>query len=297
MQRRPNSLVGLTFHYLKIRWTQRWTALCFLGLMGAFTFGVTGADSCNPMFLRVGTFNIENYPNKSADQAKLAFAEMASTGAMVWAVQEIKDTAHFSKQAAANLGSHWKFVHNDPPETFALGVVYNERYLKLVSTKTYPELKIDGKTKPAFEARLRPIWGAKPVRILVVHLASTKERIDIRRKQHQALLPIVKKAKESGEQLIVLGDFNAVTPEDRKLLANLSDQGGLQWSSKDLGCTAYWKSWSGCVGTPLDHVLTSTPVFRIEAAGPCKTEGCGRKLSCPPFHGKVSDHCPVVMDL
>lgn len=257
------------------------------------------APSCSGKPLRVGSFNIENYP-KSERQIELAFEAIGELDYQALAVQEITDPRGFAREAKRRLGRHHRFVFNRRGPEHRLGVLFDTRRLKLLSTRSYQQPQIDGRGKPAFEARLR-IDGSEDkadvLRLIVVHLKAGGDFVDLRRQQLRALRKVLKRAKRSGERVVLLGDFNATSPEDRIEIEALAGAAKMTWASEGLECTSYWDRNDGCLGTPLDHVLTWTRPEGIAARGPCEREGCARRDRCPVFHGEVSDHCPLTVDL
>ena len=73
---------------------------------------------------------------------------------------------------------------------------------------------------------------------------------------------------------------------------------GLDWSSRELACTAYWRPERDgkrrCEGSALDHLFASRPPKTMEAKGPCESVGCEPGDRCPLFYDEVSDHCPIL---
>jgi endonuclease/exonuclease/phosphatase (EEP) superfamily protein YafD len=117
-----------------------------------------------------------------------------------------------------------------------------------------------------------------------------------RTRQLDALAPELAAARADGDDVYVLGDFNATGPDDRALIARIAASTGLTWASRDLPCTAYWSRADGCIGSALDHVLAPRPARDVFAADPCRRDGCALREQCPVFFHDVSDHCPVVVE-
>jgi endonuclease/exonuclease/phosphatase family metal-dependent hydrolase len=250
--------------------------------------------ACNEE-IRIATFNIENYP-KSPEQPAAAFAMIAELDLDVLAVQEITDPSHFAAMARASLGPSWRFVHPRRGPEQRIGILYDRDRFDLLSVRELKQTIVYDGAKPALEARLRPRDGGDVLRIVTVHLKAGGEHFETRRLQLDALQPILRKAAKSDDRLVILGDFNATGDQDRSRIRTLADFVGIEWASEPLSCTSYWDRSDGCIGTALDHVLTSEDV-EAEAMGPCRTEGCDRKDRCPIFHREVSDHCPVLIEL
>jgi len=292
--RRPSSILGLLLHLARSASPEasRRLSLVALAILGAVVlvlwFSARGAS-------RVGTFNIENYP-KSDRQEAGAFDAIRSLDAVAIGVQEITDTAAFEASARRRLGEPWRFVFADPCPKQRVGVLFDSAALALLSTRTIRETEVYTGAKPAFEARLAP-RGGDPLRLIVVHLKAGGDGISTRRDQLRALRPVVAAAMTTGDRVVLLGDFNTTSDDDRREIKALADATGLEWASKGLACTSYWNRKDGCRGTALDHVLTWRSARRIRARGPCETEGCSPGESCPIFHREVSNHCPVSVDL
>ena len=258
-------------------------------------------DSPAPPALRMATFNIENYP-ASDRQEQGAFAAIRDTGARVVAVQEITDPARFRRVLRRTLGSSWStaFVALEDRSLHAVGLAFDRHTVRLAwartdrATVTYPG------ARPTLEARLyrRNTRGPTPaLRVFVVHLKAGGDSTDVRTRQLDALAPSLAAARADGDDVYVLGDFNATGDGDRANLERLARATGLTWASRDLPCTAYWDRDDGCRGSALDHVLAAHPPRDIFAADPCRREGCAVRNTCPTFVHDVSDHCPVVVDL
>jgi endonuclease/exonuclease/phosphatase family metal-dependent hydrolase len=242
------------------------------------------------------SFNIENYP-RSDEQIAEAFALIRSLDVAMLGVQEIRDPESFDRAARAHLGESWRFVYADGPHPQKVGLLYDSARFELLEVRTHRETLIGRRAKPALEVRLEPFDGGEVVRAFVVHLTSGLGKSLRRREQLEALAPAIERAVESGERVIVLGDFNATTDVDRESIAALAARARLEWSSESLGCTSYWRRRDGCRGAALDHVLSSRAIERIEAAGACATEGCAERERCPHYCDVVSDHCPVRFEL
>ncbi len=255
------------------------------------------ADSCLGEEIRVATFNIEDFP-KSPRQVPGAFAAILESDADIVAVQEIRSTTVLKHSARALLGPEWKFIASRRATSHRLGVLYDSEMFAVVSSKDHTELEVYRGARPAFEVRLRSRDDSKViVRVITVHLKAGADGESVRRKQLDALESIVVKARSSGDKLIVLGDFNSTGSADHNRIGKLAKAGRLGWATEKIECTSYWRKSDGCVGSRLDHILTSETVDAAVARGACETEGCGRKPQCPVYREHVSDHCPVTIDL
>jgi endonuclease/exonuclease/phosphatase family metal-dependent hydrolase len=250
--------------------------------------------------VRIATFNIEHFP-KDARQVEGAFDEIAGTGASIVAVQEITDPAVFLAAARRRLAPDWEFVHDHrrSEDHHHIGVLFDRQAWRFASSAVYDDIRLGPRDLPVFEVRLAPVDVGDVgdvVRILVVHLRPMTAGRPARARQHEVIAKLARTARDSGERVVVLGDFNATEDGDRDDLAGLASSAGLAWATRSLPCTAFWRRDDGCPRSRLDHVLTSEPPTRAIATGACATAGCDRQDRCPVFAEQVSDHCPVVVD-
>jgi endonuclease/exonuclease/phosphatase family metal-dependent hydrolase len=279
---------------MKARW---WIAIVTAAL--AVRGACTGDDDAPP--LRVASFNIEDFP-KTSRQIAGAFDEIARLDAPIVAVQEIVDHEVFAHAARERLGTDWDFIYADTSPRVGkhpvhhLGVLFDRRAFTFVSTALHDDTRLsEGRHKPTLELRLKPTGGGAIVRVLVVHLKAGGDNQAIRARQLIALADVVRGAQTSGDRIVLLGDFNSTDDNgDRRAIARLAADTGMAWASEGLGCSAFWNRDDGCPRSRLDHVLSSTPAKRVEAAGACATEGCDWQASCPLYRDEVSDHCPVI---
>lgn len=246
--------------------------------------------------IALATFNIRNYPESPRQEAG-AFGLIRQLGTRAVAVQEICDPPAFAGAALVHLGPTWRFVYPHRGPQQRIGVLFDEETFSLRGTRTYEETVVYPEAKPAFEARLQPKSGGPVLRLLVVHLRAGGDGIPQRRQQLAALRGVLSKIRTSGDRLVLLGDFNATSAADRDGIAALAKAAEMIWASRGLRCTGYWERERDCLGTALDHVLTAASPIHTTARGPCETEGCGDRATCPIFHRDVSDHCPVVVEV
>jgi endonuclease/exonuclease/phosphatase family metal-dependent hydrolase len=247
--------------------------------------------------VRIATFNIEHFP-KDARQIEGAFDEIAAAGASIVATQEITSPAVFLAAARRRLAPSWEFVHDHRrvENHHHVGVLFDRRVWRFVSSEVHDDTVFGPRDLPVFEARLAPVDGGDIVRILVIHLRPLTAGRPVRARQHQVVAKLASAARGSGERVVVLGDFNATEAGDRDDLADLARAARLDWGTRSLPCTAFWRRDDGCPRSRLDHVFTSEPPARVIATGGCATDGCDHQDRCPVFAEQVSDHCPVVVD-
>jgi len=295
--RRPNTILGLSLRALRVH--PGCVAAVVVTLLAALCVFLApilpGADARDAR-VAFGTFNIENFP-KHRRQAAGAFDAIASLDARFVAVQEIVDPRTFAREASRRLGPEWRFVSSDTSlhgerPTQHVGLLFDSEHVRVEYARTRTETQYgDGRGKPCLEVRLRT--AARTLRVFVVHLKSGGAHFERRRGQLLRLEPVLAEALAGGDDVVVLGDFNATGDEDRALLRAMSARLGLDWASEGLECTAYWRRRDGCLGSQLDHVLARPAHTTIRARGACETAGCAPGDRCPVFRDEVSDHCPL----
>ncbi|MDP2343476.1 MAG: endonuclease/exonuclease/phosphatase family protein [Deltaproteobacteria bacterium] len=258
----------------------------------AVALGLWGVLHDDDDALRVATFNIEYYP-QTQGQAERAVDVIGTLNAPVIAVQEITDAPHLERTAQERLGSEWRVAASK--HRFATAVLYDSDRLELISTREYAESVVAPNTLPTFEARFDDDDSHIPLRVIVIHLKAASDGLPIRKQQLAALAPVLAKARESGERLVVLGDFNATGDDDRAMIRALARDLGLHWTTEALTCTCFWQRKDDCVGSRLDHVLSSQAPASVDVAGAC-AQGCPATDRCPAWREEVSDHCPVIVE-
>jgi endonuclease/exonuclease/phosphatase family metal-dependent hydrolase len=254
------------------------------------TFIAAGEDE---RLLRVATFNIEYYP-KSEAQAQRALDVIGALDAPLVAVQEITAPYHLANTARARLGDAWRLVVVN--HRMATGVLFDTRRFALVSTHTHVSTVVIPAAIPVFEVRFDDVETRERVRVFVVHWKAGGDNFPARKQQMDAFAPILDAARGSGDRIVVLGDFNATGDDDRVRIGALAKNARVEWATRALGCTCFWQRERDCVGSALDHILTTERVRSVRAAGEC-AKGCPTTDRCPAWRDEVSDHCPVVVDL
>lgn len=295
MKPRPTTLLALFLSALGILLAKRGrrvaaaviaVIVCALFVWGLFQTFRPASGS------RFATFNIENYP-KSASQVEGAFHAIRALDADAIGLQEITDPTGFDRAAKERLGTRWSTVFSDHPEQ-RVGVLYDGATFSVVDSTMHRETEVYDGAKPALEVRLRRASG-RVTRMFVVHLKARGDGGAVRKRQLDALAPVVRAARATGDDVIVVGDFNATGPDDVVAIRAFARASELDVATEEVECTSYWNRSDGCLGQPLDHMLTSWSAD-ASAEGACRTHGCAMRPECPSFHRDVSDHCPVVVD-
>ena len=213
------------------------------------------------------------------------------------ALQEITKPTRFRAEAKASLGDQWDFVWASVGGFQRVGLLYDTDEMTVLSTTAHRETLLHNQAKPAFEVEVLPRGAREPLHLFIVHLKATNKSEDVRARQLAALAPILKARREAGKQVVFLGDFNSTNNGDRARIARLTQDLGMSWASEGLPCTNYWARKDGCVGHPLDHVVSWEAPEAISVGGGCATDGCDPGDTCPIYHSQISDHCPVVVEL
>jgi endonuclease/exonuclease/phosphatase family metal-dependent hydrolase len=256
------------------------------------TFASPGSPSTSSE-LRVATFNIEYYP-KSQAQAERALEVIGSLDAPIVAVQEITAPHHLASLARARLGDAWRLTVVN--HRFATGVLFDSRKFVHVSTHSHTSTIVFPAAIPVLEVRFDDVATRERLRVFVVHWKAGGENFPTRKRQMDAFAPILETARRSGDRIVVLGDFNATSDDDRVRIGALAQSARVEWATRAIGCTCFWQRERDCVGSALDHILTTERVRGVRAAGAC-AGGCPTTDRCPAWRDEVSDHCPVVVDL
>ena len=291
--RRPNDLQGLLLYWLKLsaKRVLFWVKVVVLVVVALVVLILL----LPAPEVRVGTFNIENYPRSEVQMVE-AVEYLGALGVDIVGVQEITNPGVFREATAAILGERWDVEFADQCNARQkVGVVYDWTAVTLLEVQTHCDTAIHRGARATLEARFQTnhLFWPRTVRVFVVHLKAGGGNEYTRRRQLDALWPLVQKARLSGDEVILLGDFNSTGLVDRVNLEAFSESLGLEWSSQGLGCTSYWDRYDRCQASALDHIFSSRRARSIEARGPCKTLGCETRSSCPVYVDRISDHCPV----
>jgi endonuclease/exonuclease/phosphatase family metal-dependent hydrolase len=234
-------------------------------------------------------------------QIREAFALIEELEASAIGLQEITDPELFAREASSRLGKSWKFVHQEVVASterpkLHIGVLYDASFFRLERATSRKETRIDERTQPTLEVRLRERASGKAVTMLVIHFKALPEGRERRQRQFAGLLSILQDVQSQSNRVVVMGDFNATEAGDRTDLQNLGKLSGMVWATEHLPCSAFWERQDDCPTSRLDHVLTWTQPADVSARGGCE-DGCDLRDACPLYHRVVSDHCPVLVEM
>jgi endonuclease/exonuclease/phosphatase family metal-dependent hydrolase len=244
--------------------------------------------------VRVTTFNVELFP-KHPGHGQAVFEQIDALESPVVAVQEIEDASQFRTDARRVLGSSWRYVGAEHCERLCLGILFDSNRVELLQTETHQDTQIHRGARPVLEAVLEV--DGRPVSVFVVHLKAKPDGVSLREKQLRALTRIINERRPRRTEFVVVGDFNSVTQQDQRLLSRFSESTGLAWNSTEVECSHYWQRESTCLTSTLDHVFSSVEGAQARPNAACATLGCDMGRTCPVYRKRVSDHCPVTVEL
>jgi endonuclease/exonuclease/phosphatase family metal-dependent hydrolase len=243
----------------------------------------------------VATFNIENFP-KSGTQIEGAFETIDELGAGLVAVQEITEPATLRRAARRHLGPSWRFLGPDDEPYHRLGLLVDTARFEVESLDIHDETVVHGGGRPVVEGELTAPSG-RALEVFVVHFKAGSEGLPIRREQYAALQRVLRDHEDPARTTVVLGDFNSTALADYRLLKSMAETTSMRWVTRHTECTGYWEPGETCESFALDHVLAEGLAARALSRGPCESIGCEPGGTCPVFHRRVSDHCPVTVRL
>jgi endonuclease/exonuclease/phosphatase family metal-dependent hydrolase len=266
--------------------------------------------------VRVGTFNIRQFGFEPTDMDRLT-AVIQATEADVLALQEIRSDDKM-KDLARRLsvkGRRYAFQLSTCGGTskMRVGLLYDEARVAVRDFREYPELDPDGKgacstkERPGFAATIDD--GRRPFTVLVIHLVSGSEPAQIarRRVQWQLAHRIAKDLGAGGVPVMILGDTNSTgflddKAGERTFIEDEAKKAEMDVVTGGLGCSEYWSATTGGPLQPslLDHVVASPGLAArgtVRVHGFCEQLACAPAQRAPEDYVKVSDHCPVTLDL
>jgi endonuclease/exonuclease/phosphatase family metal-dependent hydrolase len=266
--------------------------------------------------LRIATWNLENFPRKDQDLTLLG-ERLRDLDADVIALQEIRNA---DSLAALLPGWEVHLSQHGGRSGQKLGVAVDPTTVAIVGSPVeHTELSLGGKLRPAFSAYVRARAGGPDLHVVVVHLKAFDEGIEIRRQQWEKLVTLVEQissAPPNDTDVIVLGDFNTTGPPGKETADELAEvdaalaRAGLERLEAPEGCSAYWDgtrrdAWKEASLLDLVYVKdlheASDDKPQALAFGPCARHACEAFRSTPAYpeldFARLSDHCPLVIDL
>jgi len=307
--------------------SSRWASLaeCDRALKAA------GSRSAAPA--RIATWNVRYFPDGSADGADEAqhidldwlACSIALLNVDVLSVQEFKRTERAQKSAAELLdklnqrsGRRYKLelAHCETDDVARPGIIYDEARSRVASVKT--ALSTDQKCSDAVPPELTAyvkLDGGPDFHLVVIH-APAGDRGDGHRKRQTFLQGldrlITNLPRSNGDtDIVVTGDFNTSGCQDcqpkldsvnetRRLGERISKfRVPLRLLPADRPCSFVLENEPML----LDHFLVSAdmkglaPSATAVVSGYCEEAQCKDVFPTSKAEKRLSDHCPVVLDL
>ncbi len=284
---------------------------------------------------RIASWNLHWFPDGKpgkGDDSELGTdvewlaCTMAWLDASIVALQELKSTTRARAKLDElvtlldrNTHGSWHVALDDCPERAGqhVGLLYDEQRAKRLSSATVAELNPHGspckdQLRPGLDAYLR-FRGGLDLHVISAHLKAGGQRrdLELRERSYAAFSEAYARAQElaADSDVLVIGDLNTLgcpdcsppLPQDRELA--LLDQRlaseGFERLRPDLGCSMYY----GEKPSLLDGATASLGFrelgrgAKLHVSGLCAELGC---RSAPPglsAHERLSDHCPVYVDV
>lgn len=285
-------------------------------LIGLAALLVMRLASCGHA-LRVGTFNIRRFGAEKTDMDRLT-SIVADAKVDVLALQEIQSEAKM-KELAQRLSTgsrRYAFTLSacGGRTKMKVGLLYDEARVAVNGFREYPELDPDGRgtcsegERPGLSANVDD--GKRPFTVLVIHFVAGSEPAKIERRKAQWKLAhrIAKDLGAGGTAVMILGDTNSTgflddAAGERTFIEAEAKSAEMDVLTDRLGCSEYWGPTSD--GGPLhpallDHVVAPARLATRSTArvhGFCEELACSPAQRAPDDYVKVSDHCPITLDV
>ena len=264
--------------------------------------------------LRVVSWNLHNFPAPDQDLPRLR-ERVLDLDADLIAVQEIKKPDELAKllpELELLISEHGGSGGQK------VGFLYDASSVELVGEPSeHRELTMKGRVRPAFHAYFRRRHGGPDLHAIVVHLKARPDGLELRREQWKALTGVVELVSKDGDpDVLLLGDFNTTGPEGGAAQQELGEldaamaRAGLARVPNAIGCTAYWDgrrrdAWQEASLLDLAYVgglaESTVDALQVVPVGHCARHQCAEFRSTQAYpdldYERVSDHCPLVIDL
>jgi endonuclease/exonuclease/phosphatase family metal-dependent hydrolase len=276
-----------------------------------------------PGVVRIGTWNLRWFPDgaprpggrHTTDVAWLA-CTIAWLDADLLAVQETKDgpeadsaMAELLEEVSRRTEGRWRRVDDRCPRDGRehLAILWDDARIEISDPMDVAALnptgdECGGRLRPGLQARGRSRRGGLDFDVLDVHADSGRTARD---RGHRAESVLALAATVSDEDRVVLGDWNTMgadepaetaeeelAKQDAALAASFVRVAGPE-------CSEYYRK----NGTLLDAVYVSKGMSEARGAS-ARLEGYCRRTECERLRGgeplayeRLSDHCPIVVDL
>jgi endonuclease/exonuclease/phosphatase family metal-dependent hydrolase len=277
--------------------------------------------------VRIVTWNIRRYPEPSTDVDRVARI-LADLDADVVAVQEIVDpdavpellrrvNDRLVRRTTDGAPRRYRHVLAETGGGGGLfvGYIYDETSVRLTGVETLTSLQMTPDLRPALLARVESLRGGLDLLILTAHTDSGTKLRDYSNRMGflDALAGELGPRRSEEADVVVLGDLNTmghfeegglrrVTGEEElAILDRKAREMGLARLAPTPACTEYYRGR----GSLLDHILVAAPMREVPLHAVARVLGYGAEAACRPLdpetmphdYRRVSDHCPVVIDL
>jgi endonuclease/exonuclease/phosphatase family metal-dependent hydrolase len=217
----------------------------------------------------------------------------------------------------------WRARFDDCPDEAAqhVGLLYNSARVNAADFHTFAALNPYGEAckdliRPGLGGYFR-FKGGLDLHVIAVHLKSGdgQRSIDLRRRSIAGIAAAYREAQgeEADRDVLLAGDFNTMgcphcsppvaAPDETKELGRAAAALSPAFTEvgTDGGCSEYYRGHGGL----LDHFLATRSLREIPSgthavvAGYCAAASCSRlpAKSMPAAYARLSDHCPVLLDL
>lgn len=294
-----------------------------------------GTGARRPGRARIATWNIRWFPDggpgkrpspkHETDLGWLGCA-IAWLGADALALQEIKAYPRAKQKAAALLadldrrtGGGWRIVLDDCPDEAAqhVGLLWASKRVTLESHRPIDALNPHGGgcakgLRPGLAGRLR-FPGGLDLTLVSLHLKSGRDERahGLRRRSYAAIGPALRAIGAADGDVLLAGDFNSMGCDDCEPRLSAANElgaferliGGFQTPLRRVPSDASCTERAGAHGGLLDHFVAPRAMrelgagTRADVSGYCDLGACERGGEPPSAHARLSDHCPVVLEL
>ena len=270
--------------------------------------------------LRIVSWNLANFGGDTAEHDLARIREVVDElDPDVLAVQEVN-----AVEALAALLPEFELVATEQGGRGGqrLVIAWRPDRVELLAHAEHPELSLDGRVRPGLGGYLRARGGGPDLWLFVVHLKAMPEGYPLRRRQWPTLAAIADalvSAPSPGQgdhDMVLLGDFNTTGPRggdpraEQRELAELLAPVGLRRLTSATGCTAYYEgarrdAWKQPSEIDLVWVRDLREAVaadaQVHSGTHCAASSCREFRSTDAYpvrdFQRVSDHCPVVLDL
>ena len=286
---------------------------------------------------RIGTWNIRYFPDgreepqpdaAAATDVRWLACAIASLDVDVLAIQEFKATPQALQKQRELVGGLNRLTSGDwrielasspPPDVQHPGFLYDARRVTAMHFRDIPSLNplpvCNNEASPGFGAYFR-IAGGPDFHLIVVHLpaGSRQKSVDDRNLSIRGMPKAIEEAlsRARDEDVIFAGDFNTSGCEDcdraltgeAEMLALGRNVAALKPPFRLLGASESCTWLDDADAFRLDHFIVSQSSKAVAGAAVANVSGICKETRCTRLRQwlidareRLSDHCPVTLDL